>query len=69
MGLSRIRINLIFKHILTELALNSWQLADMPRLFKMDDQEINGWEEEFAGIKFTIQILYQTVDRSLSEKK
>ena len=59
MGSARIWIYLIFKHFLTELALNSWQLADMPRLLKMNDQEINGWEEEFAVIKFTIHILHR----------
>jgi hypothetical protein len=47
------KINLIFKHFLTELTLDSWQLADMPRLFKMDDQELNRWEEKFTVIKFT----------------
>ncbi len=50
---------LIFKHFLTELALNFWQLADMPRLFKVDDEELNSLKEEFTLFKFTMKTLCQ----------
>ena len=57
---------LIFKHFLTELALNFWQLADMPRLFKVDDEELNSWKEEFTihVFKFTMNTLCQFYQKS-----